>query len=85
MLGCSKAIHPVVELDHTIEFEPPLTRFLPVRLKESSGQNPAATPCVPNNSGDLAALCGTDGFVELDAEVQTFRRGFKARFFSWCP
>ena len=85
LLGCPRAIQPVVELDQKIEFEPPLTRFLPVRLKESSGQNPAATPCVPNNSGDLAALSGTDGFVELDAEMKTFRKGFRVRFFSWCP
>ena len=83
--GRPRSIQPIVEIDQKIEFEPPLTRFLPVRLKESAQSFPIATPCPPNNSGDLAALGGTDGFVELDAEAKTFNRGFRAEFFRWHP
>ncbi|MFP6887355.1 MAG: molybdopterin molybdotransferase MoeA [Opitutales bacterium] len=74
---------PFAELADSVDFVPAFTRFLPVRLEEKSSGIRRALPRPPKNSGDLAALVGTDGFVELPAEKETFPTGYPAAFFPW--
>jgi molybdopterin biosynthesis enzyme len=40
-------------------------------------------PVTYGNSGDLAALTDSDGFIELDAEFETFSAGYTAPFYRW--
>lgn len=52
-----------------------LTCFLPVRLASDASGRLLATPVPTNTSGDLAALSGTDGYLELAQETDEFLAG----------
>ncbi|MGH8210360.1 MAG: molybdopterin molybdotransferase MoeA [Steroidobacteraceae bacterium] len=62
---------------------PPLTFYLPVRVELDDWGRPWAVPQPTNNSGDFAALAGTDGFVELPPGPNTYTKGFIARLHRW--
>jgi molybdopterin molybdotransferase len=64
-------------------FRPKLAWFLPVRVTSGPRAELAATPAPTNTSGDFAGLVGTDGFVELPAELDEFPAGFVAPYYSW--
>lgn len=72
-----------VPLAEPFAFRPPLTCFLPVNLRGGPEGSLAAVPTPTNSSGDFSSLAGTDGFLELPEEQQSFPAGFPARFFSW--
>jgi molybdopterin molybdotransferase len=72
-----------VALAEPVEFAPPLTYFLPVRLAQDDDGGAWAEPRPTNTSGDFASLAGTDGFVELPAEPKRFDRGYRAPLFGW--
>ena len=58
-----------------VTFQPPLTYFLPIRLRfESDGQT-LADPLPGSGSADFANLLDADGFMELPAERSDFGAG----------
>lgn len=61
-------------LDEAVAFKPPLTRFLPVKCTVESGSR-FARPVQGNGSGDLAALAGATGLLELPSSTDTFEVG----------
>jgi len=72
-----------VKLTEDVQFNPPLTCFLPVAVRcDESGQL-YAQPVPTNTSGDFAALHGTDGYVELPSAIDEFVAGTAVRFYSW--
>lgn len=72
-----------VALASAFTFRPPLACLLPVRLSTGSDGVTRATPGPVNTSGDLAGLVGTDGFVELPADVAEFPAGTLTPFRPW--
>jgi hypothetical protein len=40
-------------------------------------------PRIPNGSGDFLALAGTDGFVELPPQADSYPEGFIANMYRW--
>ncbi len=72
-----------VALTEPATHRPPTTAFLPVTLLSGEGAILEAVPRPPRNSGDFAAVVGTDGFVQLPAEQENFPAGFVATFFPW--
>ena len=66
-----------------VSFRPALAYFLPVRLAEGSDGCARAHPAPVNTSGDFAGLVGTDGFLELPAEMSEFPAGYAAFFWAW--
>ncbi|MDX1480909.1 MAG: molybdopterin molybdotransferase MoeA [Woeseiaceae bacterium] len=72
-----------VRLAEALDFAPQLTCFLPVRLVHGDDAVVDAVPVPTNTSGDFAALSGTDGYVELDADTEHFARGRIVPFHGW--
>jgi molybdopterin molybdotransferase len=66
-----------------VAFKPKLARFLPVKLSSGPRAELLATPAEGNTSGDFVGLVGTDGFVELPAELEEFPAGYAAAFWPW--
>jgi molybdopterin molybdotransferase len=72
-----------VRLGGAVTFLPKLANLLPVTLASDPTGVQIATPEATNTSGDFAGLIGTDGFVELPADVTEFPVGFVAPFWPW--
>lgn len=70
-------------LAEAFRFPPPLTLFLPVCRENKDTADNTVRPRPSQNSGDFAALVGTDGFVELPAERDAFAAGEAFPFFPW--
>ena len=66
-----------------VTFKPPLAYFVPVRIASGDQGELRATPDPANTSGDFSGLVGTDGFVELPADLAEFPAGFVAPFWPW--
>jgi molybdopterin molybdotransferase len=81
--GLPPAVPPKVALAAPVTFRPPLAYFLPVRLASGAGAERLALPDPGNTSGDFAGLVGTDGFVELPADLSDFPAGYVAPFRAW--
>lgn len=64
----------VVVLDKDVFFKPNLTYFVPVKTYFQDGKL-MATPFEGSGSADFANLTDCDGFVELPAENQVFKKG----------
>ncbi len=60
-----------------------LAHFIPVQLRLSEAGRTVAAPRVPHGSGDLLALAGTDGFVELPPSADDRPAGFVADLYRW--
>ncbi len=73
----------LVPLASTYIFRPKLACLLPVKLADGPDGVTRAFPRPGNNSGDLAGLVGTDGFVELPAEKEEFPAGTLTPFRAW--
>jgi molybdopterin molybdotransferase len=71
------------ELLEPFDYTPSFTRFLPVRIEENFSKSVCVKLRHPNNSGDLAALANTDGFIELPEEEKSYPKGYLAPFFPW--
>lgn len=82
--SCRRAapVHTAVLRDD-VEFAPELTYFLPVRICPDAKGRRLAEPVQTNTSGDFSALCGTDGYVELDAGRSSFPAGLAVPFHPW--
>jgi molybdopterin molybdotransferase len=60
-----------------------MTSLIPVQLRcDAQGQR-FAEPRIPNGSGDFLALAGTDGFVELPPQSESYPEGFIADMYRW--
>ncbi len=70
-------------LAQEVVFKPKLACLLPVRLSSGPRAELVATPAHVGTSGDFAGLVGTDGFVELPAEVDQFPQGYLAPYWGW--
>lgn len=64
----------VVVLDKDVFFKPDLTYFVPVKTYFQEGKF-MATPFEGSGSADFANLTDCDGFVELPADSQVFKKG----------
>ena len=69
-------------LADSVRFEPELTWFLPVTVREVEGKL-TAVPQTTNTSGDFASLAGTHGFVELAKTETQFAAGHLAKLYRW--
>jgi len=70
-------------LNSDIRFLKSLTLFRPVKIVRKQEGTIFVEPVAYRNSGDLAALADSDGFVELDAEVEMFPTGSIVPFYRW--
>lgn len=74
-----------VSLAAPFDFRPALSLFLPVTLQQEPSGCLLAMPLPTAGSGDLAALAGTDGFVELESTLSDFPAGHPCPFYRWLP
>lgn len=70
-------------LSDMVTFSPHLTWFAPARCRDDDAGRRVAQLQPTNTSGDFTALAGTDGFVQLDAELDRFAAGFVAPWYPW--
>ncbi len=73
----------IVILKKNVDFDPPLTFFLPVEVSVSIDGNHMAKPMQFNTSGDFISLAASDGFIELPASARHFPAGYKTLLFRW--
>lgn len=81
--GAKPAMRPTVALGRAYEFRAPLTCFLPVSLEYDPDGRTMAVPRPTGGSGDLIALGGTDGFVELPQGPASHPAGLAIPFYRW--
>jgi molybdopterin biosynthesis enzyme len=60
-----------------------VTSFVPVEARCDAQGRHWAEPRIPNGSGDFLALAGTDGFVELPPQAESYPEGFIANMYRW--
>ncbi|HTC45322.1 MAG TPA: molybdopterin molybdotransferase MoeA [Steroidobacteraceae bacterium] len=60
-----------------------MTSFVPVQVRCDAQGRHLAMPRIPNGSGDFLALAGTDGFVELPPQAESYPEGFIANMYRW--
>ena len=65
------------------DFKPPLTAFVPAKIRASRDGELLATPLATNTSGDFAALGNSDGFLELPAQQKSFAAGEAFPWYGW--
>jgi molybdopterin molybdotransferase len=70
-------------LAEDVTFRPKLTCFLPVRLRANADGRLSAQPVPTNTSGDFTSLSGTDGYVELDREIDEFAKDTPVPLHRW--
>lgn len=61
-------------LDEDVEFKPPLTYFLQVKLQMNEEGKLLAQPIKENGSGDFSSLTKADAFMELPSDKTLFRK-----------
>lgn len=81
--GVREAPPEFASLAQEYVFKPQLTCFLPVKLVSGVGGQTLAMPVQTNTSGDFASLSGTDGYVELALEHNTFAAGIGVQLRRW--
>jgi molybdopterin molybdotransferase len=67
------------------QFSKELAFFLPVILETQADGRLTASPAETGGSGDLAGLAGTDGFLELAADRDTWQAGESLPLTRWLP
>lgn len=72
-----------IALGAPFAFDLPLTGFLPVRIETDGTGRAWALVSPTHNSGDYAALAGTDGFVELPPGPHEYPKGHVAPLYRW--
>ena len=81
--GAKLDARPKVALGRAYDFRAPLTCFLPVVLEYDPEGRTVAAPRPTGGSGDLIALGGTDGFVELPQGPASHPAGLVIPFYRW--
>jgi len=74
-LGFPTAAPVFAALAKPLRFEPPLTYFIQVKLRQDQEARTWAEPLEGHGSGDFANLVDTDAFLELPAERTEFLVG----------
>ena len=74
-LGFPPAPPSFAILEKNVRFEPPLTYFIQVKLKQDEDARLWAEPLEGHGSGDFANLLDTDAFLELPLERMEFAAG----------
>jgi molybdopterin molybdotransferase len=67
-----------VILDSDINFDKPLTYFVPVNVEKNIG-----IPFHNNTSGDFFTLTRSTGFIELPSDQNHFKKGESYPYFPW--
>jgi molybdopterin molybdotransferase len=83
MSGVRPAALEFASLTQAVDFAPPLTNFLPVKVLSNAAGQLLAMPVPTNTSGDFAALSGTDGYVELALDQSKFKSGAIVPLHRW--
>lgn len=83
MAGLGKLMPESAILTEPYTFKPPLAQFLPVSAVRSVTGSLEVQPLPTQNSGDLAGLAMSDGFIELPGDQNEFPVGFSAPFYPW--
>jgi molybdopterin molybdotransferase len=82
-MGVRTESYERIALASALDWTPPLTGFMPVRVSHDDWGRPWAAPCPTNGSGDFTALALTDGFVELPPGPASLAKGFLTRLYRW--
>jgi molybdopterin molybdotransferase len=72
-----------VKLSEDIEVASDLTCFRPARLRSGTDGELWADLLAWSSSGDVAGLCQSDGFVEIEAGYRSIRRGGAVPLWLW--
>ena len=83
MAGLGKVLPESAMLTEAYSFKSPLAQFLPVQAIHSDSGVLEVQPLPTQNSGDLAGLALSDGFIELPGDQNEFPVGFSAPFYPW--
>lgn len=83
MAGLGKIVPEYGTLKSAYTFKPPLAHFLPVTALRSESGVLELSPLPTQNSGDLAGLALSDGFIELPGDQNEFPVGYSAPFYPW--
>lgn len=83
LAGLGKKLPEQCQLKSPFEFKPPLAMFLPVTSTRTPEGSLLVDPLPTQNSGDLAGLAHSDGFIELPADQNEFPVGFSAPLYPW--
>ncbi len=70
-------------LSEEIQFKKDFSFFKHVKIFCNKEGQVLATPICSNGSGDFASLAKSDGFLELPADEEIFKKGSAYRYFSW--
>jgi molybdopterin molybdotransferase len=81
--GAASMPHERLALRSPVNFDLPLTLFMPVCVEPDQWGRLWAEPRPTNGSGDYMSLVGTDGFVELPAGQSTYPKEFVANLYRW--
>jgi len=81
--GATRVPHERLALRSPVNFDLPLTLFMPVSAEPDQWGRLWAEPRPTNGSGDYLSLVGTDGFVELPAGQSTYPKEFVANLYRW--
>jgi len=81
-MGLRQTSEETAVLARPVDFEPPLTFFPPVKTSVVEGIL-TAEPVKYNNSGHFAALSESNGFIELQADINHFPAGTSVPFRRW--
>ncbi len=73
----------LVALGEDIRFKKNFVLFSPVKIRKGEDAKLLAKPLSSNGSGDFASLSLSDGFIELPAEKEHFKRGEIYTFYPW--
>lgn len=81
--GLNQKAIPHALLSEPFSFPPPLTLFLPAKLRIDEEAKCWATLLPFNTSGDFVSVASTDGFLELPAAQSEFEKGSAFPFYPW--
>jgi len=81
--GKGKILNEFSVLQSACTFKPPLTHFLPVTTFRTKSGILEVEPLPTQNSGDLANLAHSDGFIELSGDQNEFPVGYSAPYYPW--
>jgi molybdopterin molybdotransferase len=82
-MGAQRKWPAAVALASPVKRGRTVTSFVPVQLRCDSQGRHLGVPRIPNGSGDFLALAGTDGFVELPPQADSYPEGFIANMYRW--
>ena len=82
-MGTKREVPERFALASPVNYETPLTYFLPVTIEHDDWGRPWAHPHPTNGSGDFLSLANTNGFVELPPGPNTYPKGFVTSVYRW--